>query len=98
MDTLLVVDIIDRSCPKFKKHPFKSIEEDPLGAFSSILYGVLHVEDIREYIHENIDELGSSQLSNLFMNHLRDEGYNLKAEYKVLELKNFIQFIKILLF
>jgi hypothetical protein len=34
MDKNLVVDIKDMPCPKFKAHPFMSIEVDSLGAFS----------------------------------------------------------------
>lgn len=48
---ILVVEIKDRARPVFKKHPFKSVEDDPKGAFSLILYGVLHNEHIRAYIH-----------------------------------------------
>jgi len=68
MATLNVVKIIDRPRPKFKKHPYKSLEVDPLGAFSSILHGVLHVEDVRAYIHANIEEFGESKLMDIYHN------------------------------
>lgn len=66
MATPLVVDITKISFPQFKKHPFKLIEIDLLGAFSSVPYVVLHVEDIRIYIHANLEEIGSSHLLNLY--------------------------------
>lgn len=64
MDTPLVVDITERAHPKFKKNPYKPIENNPQGAFSSVPYDVLHVEHISAYIHLNIEELGGSQLLN----------------------------------
>lgn len=60
MDTPLILDIIERSHPKFKKDPYKYMEDDLEGEFSSVPHSVLHVEDIREYIHANIEELGGS--------------------------------------
>lgn len=89
MDTLLVIDITERSHLKFKEHPFKSIEVDPLGAFSLVSYRVLHVEDNRAYIHANLEELGGSQLLNLYCNQLLGENLRLKPKYIVLEEKNF---------
>lgn len=58
--TPLVVDITERARPIFKKHSYKSMKNDPNGAFSSIFYGVLHVEYIRDYIYYNIEELKSA--------------------------------------
>lgn len=48
--TPLIVDITKRAQPNFKKHPYKLMEDDPQGAFSTVPYSVLHVEDIRVYI------------------------------------------------
>lgn len=61
--TPLVLEIIDRTRLVFKKHLFKSIEDDLNGAFSSVSYGVLHNEDIRAYIHCNIKELRNVDMS-----------------------------------
>lgn len=98
MATPLVVDITERCHPKFKKHPFKSIEVDPLGAFSLVLYGVLHVKDIRAYIHENLEGLGSSRLLNLYSKKLLGNDFRIKQEYRVLEENNFVQVVKFLFF
>lgn len=80
MATLLVVYVKDIPHLKFKWHPFKSVENNPLGAFSSIPYSVLHIEDIRAYIHANIEDLGSSQLLNLYYNHITGEDLCVKPE------------------
>lgn len=57
--TPLVVKITDWARPQFKKHPYKSME-DPNGSFSYVSYGVLHVKDIRAYIHYSIEDLGNA--------------------------------------
>lgn len=98
MATPLVVDVKDRPHLKFKWHPFKSVETEPLGEFLSVLYGVLHIEDIRAYIHENIKESGSSQLLNLYSNHIVGEYFYVKPEFKTLEEKKFMQIVKFPMF
>lgn len=47
IDIPLVVQIYDQPRPQFKRCPFKFIEDDPNGAFSSMPYGVLHIHDVR---------------------------------------------------
>lgn len=46
MATPLVVEVKDRTSPIFKKHPYKSMEVDLVGAFSFIPHEVLHVDDV----------------------------------------------------
>lgn len=96
--TPLVVDATERARPIFKKHPHKSMEDDSNGAFSSISFGVLHVEDIRVYIHCNIEELGSAQMLNLYKKHMIDGMGILKPEFKSIEEKCFVQFVHFLVF
>lgn len=98
ISTPLVVEIKDRARPIFKKHPFKSIEDNPKGAFSSVPYDVLHNEYIRACIHFDLEELGNMDMLNLYNKHLADSLGNLKLEYKVLQEKGFSQFIHFLLF
>lgn len=93
IDALLVVDIKDRPHPKLKWHPFKSIKIKPLGAFSFVPYGVLHIKYIRAFIHVNIEELGISQFLNLYTNHIVGEDLCIKPEFKTLEEK-FTQILK----
>lgn len=46
ISTPLVIKVKDRTHPIFKKHPYKSMEVDPVGAFSFILHDVLYVDDV----------------------------------------------------
>lgn len=57
MDAPYLVDVIVRPHPEFKRQPFKSIETDLIRALSGVPYGFLHVEDIRSYIHYNLEDL-----------------------------------------
>lgn len=44
------------------------MEDDPKSAFSSIPYGVLHIEDIMVYTYCPIEELDSTQVLYLYKN------------------------------
>lgn len=96
--TLLVIDVIDRERPNFKKHPYKLLEDDPSRAFSSVPYKLLHVEDIRAYIHSNIEELGSAPMMKLYTHHMICRMGSLKLEFKSIEEKGFTQFINFSVF
>jgi len=93
MDTPNVVKITYRRCLKFKKHPYKSLEVDPLGTFSSILHGVLYVEDDRVYIHANIKEFGESKMMDIYHKQLIDDTFELKPQYKALWDRHFGHYI-----
>jgi len=93
MDTPNIVKISDRPRPIFKKYPYKSLEVDPLGAFSSVSHGVLHTEDIRVYIHANIEEFGEFRLRDIYHKQLIDDAFELKPKYKGIQEKHFDQFI-----
>ena len=54
MATQEVFDISDRPRYTFKKHPFVSLLDDLAGAFLQMSKNVIHVEDIRSYIHYKI--------------------------------------------
>lgn len=92
VDTPMVVEIKNHSCPEFKKHPYKSLLDDPLGAFSSVCHGVLHTEDIRAYIHCNIEEIGNYEMSCVFTDHLITNN-QLKPKHAQLRRKGFTQFV-----
>lgn len=81
ISTSLVVEIKDKARPIFKRHPFKFVEDDPEGAFSLVPYDVLYNEDIREYIHCDLEELGSVDMLSLYNKHLVDNLGNLKPKY-----------------
>lgn len=96
--TLLVVEIKDRARPIFKKYPIMSIKDDPKGYFSSIPYATLHNEDIRAYIHCDIEDLGNVDMLSLYSKHLVEILGNLKLEYQNLQGKGFAEFIHFLIF
>lgn len=77
ISTPLVVEVKDRLHPKFKWHPYKFVDIEPLGGFSSVSYKVLHVEDIRAYVHANIEDLGTSHLLDLYTHHITKEDLKL---------------------
>lgn len=79
--TLLVVEVKDITCPEFKKYPYKSMEVDPIGAFSSILHGILHVDDARACIHFQIEETSTEYILDLYINSIMDEISNPKLEF-----------------
>lgn len=81
MIAALVVDIVDRERPKFKKHPYKSMEDDPQRAFFTVPYGVLRVQDIRAYIHYNFEELGNAKMLKLYTKHIVYDMGNLKPDF-----------------
>ncbi|XP_059066162.1 uncharacterized protein LOC131857518 [Cryptomeria japonica] len=83
--TPLVVEINDRVRLVFKKNPFKSVEDDPEGAFSSVPYDVLHNKDIRAYILCDLEEIGNVDMLDLYNKHLANGLGNLKPTYKVLQ-------------
>jgi hypothetical protein len=91
MATTLVVDIEDRPHPKFKWNPFKFVEVEPLGAFSFVPHGVLHVEEIKFYVHANIEELRRTNMLNLYSKKMLGENFSLKLAYEVFEEKGFAQ-------
>lgn len=91
--TSFVVKITERARPVFKKHPFKLVEDELNGAFSSIPYGVFHNEDIRAYIHCNIKKLDNLDILSMYAKHMVDDFGNLKSNFKNLEDKDCIQFV-----
>lgn len=58
MDAPVIYDVVDIPRYKFKRNPFKSCEDDPEGSFSQTPVGILHVEDIRAYIHCKYETIG----------------------------------------
>lgn len=94
----LVVEIVEHAHPNFKNHPFISMEDDHESVFSSVPYGVLHIEDIRVYMHCPIKELGSTQMLNLYNNQLVDKSSILKPKFQDLENKGFVKFVRFSMF
>lgn len=59
--------------------------DDSIGAFFKILKGVAFVEDPRAYIHCNIEDLGSEDLKNMFINVITIKQGIFKPKHKVVE-------------
>lgn len=85
----LVVEVKDRTHPVLKKHPYKSMMDDQVGAFSSIAYGVLYADDVRTYIHYEIEETNTEDILYLYTDNIMDEIGNLKPEFMQLQRKGF---------
>lgn len=82
MVTQKIVEVSEKPQPKFKRYPTRTIEDDPLGAFLHIPYGVLPIEDIREYIYGSMDENSPRNFRNVWASDLVDENFTLKPRYK----------------
>ena len=62
MTTLVMCNMKERPRYQFKKYPFIYMGDDVMGEFCQMLQGVLHVEDIREYIHCNFESIGDNDI------------------------------------
>lgn len=58
MATPIVFDVVERKRYVFKKHPFKSTQDDLEGDFCHTPMGVMHVKDIMAYIYCKKEPLG----------------------------------------
>lgn len=79
----LVCDVSDRPRYKFKKHLFVSLIDDLLGVFSQIPQNVLHVEDIKRYIHYKFGIIGDEYIHNN-LGFMCNSDLTLKSKYACL--------------
>lgn len=91
-DTPLVGEIKNHPHLEFKKHPFKSLLDELSGEFLSVFHCVIHTEDIRGYIHCDIEEIESYEMSYVFTKHLITDN-QLKVEYAYLKRNGLTQFM-----
>ena len=82
----------DRPWYEFKKHLFVSLLDDPLGAFLKVLENVLHVEDIRIYIHCKIYSIGYKEIHRDLGTMCKND-LSLKFEYAHVEDLNFVRYM-----
>jgi hypothetical protein len=68
------------------------MEDDPEGALSQTPHGVLHVEDIRAYIHYKFEIIGTTQIIR-DLSDMMEEG-ELKPEFTKLKFLNIFQIFK----
>lgn len=81
----IVVEIKDHPRPIFKTFPHIATLDDLVGAFLRVLKGVVYVEDVRVYIHCHIEDLGTSDINNMYMNELMGDFGMIKPKYKHIE-------------
>lgn len=60
MERQEVYNVSNRARYNFKKYPFVSLLNEPIGEFFQVLKNALHIKDIREYIHYKIESIGDS--------------------------------------
>ena len=90
MERQEVFNISDRPRYNFKKHPFVSLLSDPIGAFLQVPKNVLHVEDIRSYIHCKIESIGDTEIHKE-LERICNNDLSLKPEYVYLEELNLVK-------
>ena len=66
--------------------------DDPLGTFSQVLENVLHVEDIRHYIHCKIEIMGDEDIHK-DLGTMCNNDPSLKSEYAHLSKLNLVKYI-----
>ena len=75
-----VCSISDRPRYNFKSYPIISLIDDLVGAFSHVLDNVLHVEDIRGYIHCKMESIGDVDIHK-DLEKICNNDLTLKPEY-----------------
>lgn len=88
-----IVENVKHPRPIFKIIPKIEKLDDSIGAFSKIMKGVTFAKDRRAYIHCNIEDLGSKDLKNMFMNVITDKQGVVKLEHMVVEYLGFINIL-----
>lgn len=86
----MIFDFFDRSRYKFKRHLIKSCENDLKGAFLQTPYDMLHVEDIKAYIHCKYETIGDVKIYREIDEMIDSDG-NMKEEFKHLEDQSIIK-------
>ena len=87
-----VYNVSNRPRYNFKKHPFVSLLDDPIGAFLQVLENVLHVKDIRGYIHCKIESIGDSEIHKE-LEKMCSNDLSLKPEHRYLEHLNLVKYM-----
>lgn len=88
-----VVENIKRPRPFFKIIPKIAKMDDSIGAFSKIPKGVAFAKDPRAYIPYNIEDLGSENIKNMFMNVITNKQGVIKPKHKIVEDLGFVDIL-----
>ena len=92
MESQTICDVSERPRYKLNKHPFVSLIDYPLGAFSQIQPNVLHIEDVRSYMHSKFESIGDGDI-NKDLNIMCSRYLTLKLEFTHLNELNLIKYI-----
>ena len=84
MERQEVYNVSYRPRYNFKKHPFVSLLDDPIGAFLHVSKKILHVKDIRGYVHCKIERIGDSEIHKE-LEKMCNNDLLLKPEHRYLE-------------
>ena len=87
-----VYDVSDKNRYTFKRHPFISFLDDTIGAFSKVPKNVLHVEDIRSYIHCKFESIGDAKIHKE-LEKMCNNILTLKREYASLNELNLVKYM-----
>lgn len=82
----------------FKQCSHIATLDDSVGAFSRVPEGVVYVEDVREYIHCHIEDLGTDNIKSMYMRELMGDSRKIKHEYKHIKDLGFTGILDILEF
>ena len=92
MESSIVYDISEKLRYKFKKHPFVYLLDDHLGMLSQVLLNVLHIEDIRSYIHWKFESISDNEIHHE-LSKVCNGDLSLKSEYTDLEELNLVKYM-----
>lgn len=96
--TPIFVDIKDYSCPIFKQCPQIVKVNDSVGTFSRVAKGVFYVEDVYAYIHCTLEDLVSTEIKNMYIGTLLNQGGSMKLEFQILKDQCFTNILEMLKF
>ena len=87
-----VHDISDKTKYLFKKHPFVSLLNNLIGAFSKVPDNVLNVEDMCSCIHYKIESIGDFEIHRE-LEKMCNNDLTLKPEYASLDGLNLVKYM-----
>lgn len=90
-----VVENIKCPRPIFKIIPEISKQDDSVGVFSKIPKRVTFAEDLRIYIHCNIENFGTDALKKIYSDVIIDEQGLVKPEHKIVGDLGFVEILNI---
>lgn len=90
-----IVKVKDHPRLIFKWFMYLATLDDSDGTFSHVLEGVIYFEDVRAYIHYDIEDLGTNDIKSMYMSGLIAYSRKIKHEYQHIEILWFIKILDI---